>query len=378
MTVFNVGIRARAGDGRRAFTLVELLVVIAIIGTLLGLLLPAVQAAREAARRSSCSNNLKQLSLACLGFAEARGGRLPPPGYVGPFEGGNRPFHYSWMVGILPWIEGQDTYAKLDWNKFWDTPGWPPSLWEGQIASTTAKDALKNYSSSTLICPSSPLPRKSNGMYAAGHLAPSYAAIAGASDSAFRTPSGGYGGVGCDRCSNDYSDTTNAVRCHNGAFPVPGCSDAGWVAGLGVPFYNTIYAQKSVHSQGLKLSKITDGLSKVIMMGEFSSWGMNASGNQAPCWGGFVSGGDTYLSWASGGRISWSDDGGLDNVVRVGRPLGTRNCDNFSFWNGFRSAHGPGAQFARADGSVTWLDESINFALYQRLAIRDDGQEDSD
>jgi prepilin-type N-terminal cleavage/methylation domain-containing protein/prepilin-type processing-associated H-X9-DG protein len=73
---------------QKGFTLIELLVVIAIIAILMAILLPALNRVREQGKRAACLNNLRQLALAWVMYADENDDKLVngAAGYGPPYN----------------------------------------------------------------------------------------------------------------------------------------------------------------------------------------------------------------------------------------------------------------------------------------------------
>ncbi len=137
-------------QGRRsAFTLIELLVVIAIIAVLIALLLPAVQSAREAARRIQCTNNLKQIGLACHNYVSSNN-VYPSQSVQNTATWSWEP---SWVAAILPMMEQTPAYNSINFSLPMLEIGFVSPVATGGTANSTSGLLVIT----SLLCPSESL-----------------------------------------------------------------------------------------------------------------------------------------------------------------------------------------------------------------------------
>lgn len=334
---------------RVAFTLVELLVVIAIIGILVALLLPAVQAAREAARRSQCVNHLKQYGLALHNYHDShkrfpRGGvlgwTLDPQRFPDPTVSSDQGWlndHGNWICRILPYMEEQalaDTFPDLNdpdlidpitriWIKQFDGEV-PPPLAMGRCPSDdfVTNEPFLNYSAST--GPMTILSRC------------------------------GSGGQVFDLNLDSLGITVPFIDA--GVCPDPKeCPLTG------------MFNRAGYHKVALK--NVTDGTSKTLLLGETL---VERSGHSLDIARirGYWAGQDTGAAHAGTiPSINWPVDPAVQSCSQ-GPPFWRLN---YHVTMGFESNHPGGANFTMVDGSVRFINDSVDFRTFQLLGTKDDG-----
>jgi prepilin-type processing-associated H-X9-DG protein len=344
--------------------LIELLVVMFIIGLLISLLLPAVQSAREAAWRSQCTNNLKQIALACHNYESATGafpmGNVATNVVTDGFGAACTQYKkYSAFCYILPYMEQGAGYNA--YNFIWPSDTYP-NLAKEAPNWTAGTQVIASY-----ICPSD---------QPANPIDPTRFTIA--------VNQGSYG-ENRGRLENIWRPWIDYKR----RVYVKYASTCGWGGGDGM------FMPESV----VRVSEVTDGTSNTFLFGEMSRFpGEPASvwmfsnmvdqwtdttwntSNTAP--GSRVTGGafvipalnsppdtsptSTIINACFANALLPSD--WLNNSQIPGGP-----CNTLGQW-GFRSFHPGGANFAFADGSVKFVRNSINLVTYRALGTRNLGE----
>ena len=105
------------GHRVRGVTVLDVLIAMAVVLILVALLLPARRGSNETSRRYQCGNNFKQIGLALITYCETYGAF--PPAYTVDEVG--KPLH-SWRTLLLPFVDQETLYNKLDLTKPWDDP----------------------------------------------------------------------------------------------------------------------------------------------------------------------------------------------------------------------------------------------------------------
>lgn len=326
--------RSTRRSGNNAFTLVELLVVIAIIGILVALLLPAIQAAREAARRTQCSNNIRQVALACHNFHSAHKSLPSGAYYTAPNTAASPHDHvhaHSWFEMLLPFVEESSAFDQLDFTKKSNVP--PNST------------ALLGLYIPIGACPSDP-----NAGLQENHESWGYrpGGIGTYSMGASYSPSAGPAEL-LANCGpshpaiapDKYNCAPNGLGMGQNSYKSPGMFGSG----------NTAY----------KFKQCTDGLSKTFLIGEtlttvfahrgyFHSILATASTNLPPNYGKQF----------------------IDRCPPRPDPARDSNFCNYNS-HGFDSLHPQGMHMALADGSVRFVEDTIDYRTWNYLGNKSDG-----
>jgi prepilin-type N-terminal cleavage/methylation domain-containing protein len=306
------------------FTLIELLVVIAIIAVLVAMLLPAVQQAREAARRSQCKNNLKQLGLALHVYHDAFN-QFPQAAVWGYYVPGTSPStavprNFSWVAMILPYIDQGPLYNAINFSlPFYDLS--KKTQVDGNGNQLTSKRL------SVLMCPSDgPL----NNPYVAwtnyGGSTMYWAIDAWAGDP--------WSGVFTDfqNCSiRDIRDGTSTTIALGETSSYSFNGNTGWVNGSGV-------------SRGSASNAIYH--TSLCPVATLSIYPPSATGGINPKW---PDNGGTW-AWWNNTAAGYAVDSCYIGVYGL-------NAN----WPGPSSVHAGGGQFLMADGTVRFINQSIQF-----------------